>query len=824
MTRIQRQPSAARAQNGLARAKFRKHKVIMESITQKRKKLRSIIYFEAEAPPGYTFISAGNPKFTSVCKEMCRKHGLQVFAVTTTPHQNTHGLSQQVHRVGYHFPSTVVATACMELGFHLTEKGNVLSIDNFNTASASCRSEAEFSQTIIDKEARDVIRDLFPNIPDDDTDQIIKTAFQKGQRKVGTAAELPLARRAQLAVVAHIRHIYTEYDQLLKKTSFQEARRRVEDSTLERLVQWRGEDENGMPELEDVFREVIIISDDEDEDDEGSHSSHSSEFETINRDPSVEILSSKVITDRLEAAGEKDTNLVTTPLESTGTGEFTGRYTIVQRVPAQKFNKSKVDRRGFNRYQAWDRAMGRYREGKSTQGHKHDPFVNHGVSREGNIGQRPLNDAADERLKRHHIPIESPPLPRHQAPDILHFPDGSIFSKIPPSIPEERVAHPANFPPKPLFVAGPRFPSHRHDENPRKRIHPSGILATNYDRDNSSFQDNTILTSIEHPEFLNTERPPVRSRANDSTHAQRGTYDNSTTARERPFEDLSRRIDVINLDDDSSDHPKRRRLEPRHSLSSIRRPSSCGNDDLFQRVEKPQLDPRRYVGPILDDNAMYRVPAISREATLLTRGNSEQTVHTISRSRLSLERPSMEVIREPSENFHREDGLHIVNPRLDTHRPNKVLVPRNNGYMVEPSRTTTNRETHRLYRPSPGHGSDSSGWWAKANSYETQREIINNEDPLRAGNVHSSQLHPIWPQLGERNQLGVPHNQVDSRSTSRSSKDPGTRDWTPPASHQLHSPRPTSQNSVFVTQKKKDTLPVSAIRRYEVQLEKSRNY
>jgi hypothetical protein len=67
----------------------------------------------------------------------------------------------------------------MELGFHLTEKGNVLSIDNFNTASASCRSEAGFSQTIIDKEARDVIRDLFPNIPDDDTDQIIKTAFQK---------------------------------------------------------------------------------------------------------------------------------------------------------------------------------------------------------------------------------------------------------------------------------------------------------------------------------------------------------------------------------------------------------------------------------------------------------------------------------------------------------------------------------------------------------------------------------------------------------------------------------------------------------------------
>lgn len=208
--------------------------------------------------------------------------------------------------------------------------------------------------------------------------------------------------------MAHIRHVYTEYDQLLKKTSFQEARRKVEDSTLERLVQWRGEDDNGMPELEDVFREVIIISDDEDEDDEGSHSSYSSDFEVINRDPSVEILSSNVITDRLEAAGEKDANLVTTPLENAGTGEFTGRYNIVQRVPAQKPNKSKIDRRGFNRYQAWDRAMGRFREKQSTQGRKHGPFINHGVPQEGNIGQRPLNDAVDERLKRHHIPVESP--------------------------------------------------------------------------------------------------------------------------------------------------------------------------------------------------------------------------------------------------------------------------------------------------------------------------------------------------------------------------------------------------------------------------------
>lgn len=75
----------------------------MESVTQEKKKLRSVvccpvdhlssvshqqsntlfqISFEAQAPPGYTFIPAGNPQLTNACKELCRKDGLKVFAVT----------------------------------------------------------------------------------------------------------------------------------------------------------------------------------------------------------------------------------------------------------------------------------------------------------------------------------------------------------------------------------------------------------------------------------------------------------------------------------------------------------------------------------------------------------------------------------------------------------------------------------------------------------------------------------------------------------------------------------------------------------------------
>ena len=65
----------------------------------------------------------------------------------------------------------------MDLGTHLTRNGNAMPF----SVPVSRPSDAmeEVSQVTINTEARDVIRDLFPNIPDDDINQIIKTSFQK---------------------------------------------------------------------------------------------------------------------------------------------------------------------------------------------------------------------------------------------------------------------------------------------------------------------------------------------------------------------------------------------------------------------------------------------------------------------------------------------------------------------------------------------------------------------------------------------------------------------------------------------------------------------
>ncbi|PYH47685.1 DUF2293 domain-containing protein [Aspergillus saccharolyticus JOP 1030-1] len=343
---------ARRAPSRNVKKTARKHKVILESVTQEKKKLRSVISFEAKAPPGYTFIPAGNPQLTTACKEVCRKDSLKVFAVSTTPHMHTHNLSQHVHRIGYHFPSAVVARVCMDLGLHLTTTGKAMPFQTVGIDKSRKRANSDASQTTINTEARDVIKDLFPNIPDNDLNQIIKTAFQKGQRKVGTAVELPLARRAQLAVVAHIRHIYTEYDHLLKATSFHEARSVVEEPTLAKLVEWRGDDENGKIVLEDVFREVIVISDDEDSDTEEEA------MQSFNRGQSVVVVSSH------PRAEELHTNPVTYVASTLREArldisdeEAPPGFRFVPKIP----RNDRLDRRGFSRYQAWDRAINRYR-------------------------------------------------------------------------------------------------------------------------------------------------------------------------------------------------------------------------------------------------------------------------------------------------------------------------------------------------------------------------------------------------------------------------------------------------------------------------------
>lgn len=93
----------------------------------------------------------------------------------------------------------------------------------------------------------------------------------------------------QLAVVAHIRHVYTNYDQLLRIESYQNARAAIEKPCLNLLAQWRSDDDDDPNAMEEILREVIVIDDDAEE-----NNGNNSPLETMlptNRESSIEIIS-----------------------------------------------------------------------------------------------------------------------------------------------------------------------------------------------------------------------------------------------------------------------------------------------------------------------------------------------------------------------------------------------------------------------------------------------------------------------------------------------------------------------------------------------------
>lgn len=192
-------------------------------------------------------------------------------------------------------------------------------------------------------------------------------------------------------MVAHIRHVYTNYDRLLKQTSFHEARTTVEQPTLAKVIEWRGDDENGQTVLEDVFREVIVISDDED-----SESEEDAAPVAGNQKTTVEILPSDPRTHEIR----------TQPISNAKTGQDIPRepseeappgFRFVTRVPA---NHS-VNRRGFSRYQAsrsqaWTRALKEYREG--VQGTEQPRFA-------GALAEKQSPRYAEKRIAAPETPL-----------------------------------------------------------------------------------------------------------------------------------------------------------------------------------------------------------------------------------------------------------------------------------------------------------------------------------------------------------------------------------------------------------------------------------
>ncbi|KAJ4261589.1 hypothetical protein NW762_007020 [Fusarium torreyae] len=376
--------------------KTTKHHSYFEFVENKdkKKKLEFQITTKKTPPPGFEFVPAGNPELTAACKELSREKDAMIFIVSVwdtdwslstlvtnlaasknaKDTSTSNILAHQVHRVGHHVRQIIVEEARASLGQIL---------DHVLPKVGGAPEPIPESQQEYDAQVDAALRDLFPRIPNTDRQMIIEHAFRrdpthKGEKKVGLSEDITLARRVQLAVLAHIRHTHTRYDTLLKETTWQNARKVVETLCLDTLVKWRGDEESGRDQLDEILREVVVISDSEGEE-SGEETEDSSVDEVVyqstNPIPSrpVQNISSQVGT------GQRQSPMLNSGARTPVTPKPKGKVKKAKR----KTSTQKKGQRGFKRYQAaWQDALDRHRNEQDpvpqtpvvpTPNYMHDP-------------------------------------------------------------------------------------------------------------------------------------------------------------------------------------------------------------------------------------------------------------------------------------------------------------------------------------------------------------------------------------------------------------------------------------------------------------------
>ncbi|KAF5672445.1 hypothetical protein FHETE_3748 [Fusarium heterosporum] len=322
--------------------KTTKHHSYFEFVENKdkKKKLEFQITTKKTPPPGFEFVPAGNPQLTQACKELSREKDAMIFIVS-------------VHRIGHHVREIIVEEARTSIG---QARDYVLPV------LRDAPEPIPESQDEYDAQVDAALRDLFPRIPNTDRQMIIEHAFRRDptgngeKEKVGLSEDITLARRVQLAVLAHIRHTHTRYDTLLKETSWQNARKVVETLCLDTLVKWRGDEESGRDQLDEILREVVVISD-SDGDESGNESDSSIEevvYQPANLNPSRLTHNTSI----QAGPGHHQSPRLVLTAKAPVTPKSRGKVKKSKR----KTSAEKKGQRGFKRYQAaWQNAIDRNR-------------------------------------------------------------------------------------------------------------------------------------------------------------------------------------------------------------------------------------------------------------------------------------------------------------------------------------------------------------------------------------------------------------------------------------------------------------------------------
>lgn len=169
-------------------------------------------------PNGYKLLKKGYPFMTALCRRKTQAAGQKLYVVQ-------HGSTV----IGLRAPKRIVNEAYEE------ERQTRAS----RRAAVATRDDAARSTF------RAAVDAQFPEMPAEDAEKVVQRALKKRSGRVGRTGTLDLRDKVRLAVAAHVRHIHTDYDALVRGArSRDEARREVYDRVREVLGSWEAKGEN----------------------------------------------------------------------------------------------------------------------------------------------------------------------------------------------------------------------------------------------------------------------------------------------------------------------------------------------------------------------------------------------------------------------------------------------------------------------------------------------------------------------------------------------------------------------------------------------------
>ncbi|KAM5475359.1 hypothetical protein MauCBS54593_001047 [Microsporum audouinii] len=144
-------------------------------------------------PSGYAFVPKGNAYITRKCRSQTHDLGSPVYTVySSTTYKPT----------GICVPIDVQAAVELE-----------------SQDTSDARKKAVAQKDARDRQkARELLLKEFPNMPKSDLNTVLNHAFLKGSRRVGRSGKIANEKdKVRLAVEAHIRHVHTEYDDMIRR-------------------------------------------------------------------------------------------------------------------------------------------------------------------------------------------------------------------------------------------------------------------------------------------------------------------------------------------------------------------------------------------------------------------------------------------------------------------------------------------------------------------------------------------------------------------------------------------------------------------------------